>query len=510
METATQKKPAARFTADEIASARAEARRELARKFLTDFCCFIDPAAAQDYGSAHMRVMAAKLEQVASGKCQRLFITAPPRHWKSSLVMEKFALHFLANYPEKSVGMFSHGTSLPIRFSRNVRNNIDSNPRFHELYPDVRIKQDSSNVTDWAIDGTYRSSCRAFGVGSSPTGEGFDLILIDDPVADDKEAYNLAALEGIYDWYRETLRDRLNPGGAIVLVMSRWHEMDLAGRLLKESAAGSGERWEVLKLSALAEPGDIMGRKEGEALWPEKWPLKALMDLKAAAGSRAFAARFQGSPRASEGNVLNSMLLKMIDASEVPPLVKVVRHWDLAFSENRGADFVTGVKMGLAEDGRRVILHVKRIHGRWTMSKPVIVAVSHQDDLRCVVSIEGNGTQLGYYQEMHDDVRMADRVVALYQPDGSKEMRASMWGTRLTDGIILCVRGEWNQELFDEMDMFPAAEHDDVVDGVSGAWAQLAASTGSMRPGDFHTGGRPAGEDPELEFTRLEFDERNL
>lgn len=478
---ATKQRKQYKPTKAELERLQYEARAEQARRGLTDFCAWVDPK-AKEYQVAHLRKIAEKLEQVKIGKIKRLFITAPPRHWKSSLTAEKFPLWCLAEDPLMSIGCFSHGSTLPTRFSKNVRNNIANNPLFQELYPNVKLKDDSANMSDWALRGTYRSSFRAFGVGSSPTGEGFDLIIIDDPVADAREAYNLTRLEATWLWYQETIRDRLNPGGAIVLVMSRWHELDLAGRLLKESAAGSGGEWEILHLPAIADTdNDEIGRTQGEALWPEQWPLEELLKTKLEVGGRAFAARFQGSPRAMEGNTLDSQKLVMIDAEHAPKhFVKLVRRWDLAFSENKGADYVSGAKLGMAADGKRYILHIKRIHGRWTASVPVIRKTSEEDGPECVVGIEANGTQLGYYQEMHDDPKMANRIVVADKPEGKKEMRASMWGSRLEDGIIFCVRGEWNQEFFDQMDFFPNAEHDDDIDAVSGAWKLLGESTGAM------------------------------
>ena len=138
---------------------------------------------------------------------------------------------------------------------------------------------------------------------------------------------------------------------------------------------------------------------------------------------------------------------------------------------------MSGAKVGLTADNRRVILHLKRIKGRWTESRPIIIEMALRDgvDVECIV--EANGTQLGYYQDIHDDERMARRLVSPGIPRGSKEMRAALWGSRLEDGLIYCVRGEWNQSLFDEMDFFPNGENDDQVDGVSGANLALVGET---------------------------------
>ncbi len=479
-----------------IEAAAAEAEKELSRTDLIAFSQHVDPAAAGEYAAQHLRLIADKLEQLERGDFDRLFVTCPPRHWKSSLCSEKFPLKYLGNNPGHSVIVASHAESLALKFSKTVRNNILVNERFHDLFPEVQVAEGSSSVHDWMLAGAYRSSVRAIGVGGSPVGQGANLIVVDDPVSNFLQISSPTQRQAILDWYLNDLRDRLEPGGKILLIMSRWHEGDLAGQLLKMSKSGDGEPWETLHLPALAEPipatkdspavPDPLGRAKGEPLWPSRWSAETLAKIKLGQGSRAFAAKFQGTPRPDDGNILDSRKLIMIDADEAPKrFVKVIRHWDLAFSDAQGADYVDGCKMGITGDGKRFILHHKRVHGRWTKSKPIIREIAMEDGHAVEVSIEANGTQLGYYQEIAADPKMANRAVLKYEPEGNKEMRASMWGSRLDDndleskeGVIYCVRGEWNAEFFDEMDYFPNGEHDDMVDAVSGAWAQLGDQTG--------------------------------
>jgi predicted phage terminase large subunit-like protein len=232
-----------------------------------------------------------------------------------------------------------------------------------------------------------------------------------------------------------------------------------------------------------------LGRTEGAALWPQRWPLNELQIIRHGVGARAFAARFQGDPRADEGNILDSRKLPLIEACDVPPLMKIVRRWDLAFSERQGADYLAGAKIGITFDGKVFILHVDRVNGRWTKGKAQIVRTAKADGVGVTVAIESNGTQLGYYQDIKDHPEMLGHVVLSDCPVGTKEMRASVWGTRLEDGIIKCVRGPWNGMLIDEMDSFgPGCEHDDVVDAVSGAYAlcvsgvRNAVTMGYSRP----------------------------
>jgi len=678
-----------------------------------------------------MRVMADALEDVEQGKCPRLHITAPPRHWKSSLTSEKFTAYYLGRNPAHTVALISHSQSKALEFSRNVRGMVMFNPQFQQLFPGVTVNPAVTAAKEWALLGAYRSSMVSLSTGTSPTGRGFNLIVIDDPVADLQSAYSKNERDRVWNWYREVLRDRLEPGGAIVLIMcmtgdtpvlmadgterklsdvrpgdavatydngkmstgsvlnwknqgpdnvfairmesgiivkanekhrflvyrdgrtqwvalqhlrvgesmlrvsgesgvessaplrdaesqrsvggavapittkpcgqvdiglhqttpktegkqgldivtessltssmhwlkrkvasvlfaskcrmtktlaligrtscawittmlrgrfvdcsvttamslsgtckprlglgrqqptcrlipdriieivsagvedvydievertenfiangvvshnSRWHQDDLAGRLIKQSQTGEGEPWRVVHLKAID--------AEGKALWEERWPLAELERTRQAQGARAFAARFQGEPRLEEGNLLDSTKLKMVQADQVPTLVRVVRHWDLAFSDRDGADYAAGCKMGVTESGRRYILNIRRVHGRWTTIKPIIHQTAIADGVGVTVAIEANGTQLGYAQDMREQIK--GRHVLEQYPEGNKEMRAAIWGSRLEDGIIYCVIGEWNQELFDEMAYFPNGEHDDMVDSISGAWAVLA------------------------------------
>jgi predicted phage terminase large subunit-like protein len=157
-------------------------------------------------------------------------------------------------------------------------------------------------------------------------------------------------------------------------------------------------------------------------------------------------------------------------------MVRVCRRWDLAFSERDGADFVAGAKMGMGEDGRIYILHIKRLRGRWTQTKAQIVQTSQDDGQDVVVLIEANGTQLGYFQDVKSDPLMRSRLVLPDKPEGNKEMRASVWGSRLQDGVIRILRGEWSAAFVDEMDAFPNGEHDDQVDAVSGGYAYLISN----------------------------------
>lgn len=426
-------------------------------------------------------------------------VFAPPQHGKSQIVSKHFPAFWFGKRPDDPIILTSYAAGLAHTHSRDARNLVESS-EYANLFGaqstadlPVEIDGDSRAVDHWRL-ANHRGRMIAAGVGGGITGHGARLGIIDDPVENDKLARSKVYRDTQWNWYQATFRTRIWENGAIVLVMTRWHEDDLAGRLIKEMLNG-GEQWHILRVPAVAESqaerdfynksigqpigqSDPLNRSEGEPLSPRRFSATTLAATKSAVGNRAWTSQYGGKPRPDEGRLLDSSKLIRVDPDQLPKFVRVVRRWDLAFSDSQGADYVAGAKMGLTADGKRYILHIKRIHGRWPQSKPIILQVSEDDGVGVEVLIEANGTQLGYFDDVKSDPKMAGRVVLPDKPDGNKEMRASVWGSRLEDGIYFCVRGEWNQDFFDEMDAFPNGENDDQIDAVSGANNRLTNDSG--------------------------------
>jgi predicted phage terminase large subunit-like protein len=460
-------------------AARAAAELDFAAGDLHRFCCYIDPTKAAEYSAYHLRRLAARLEAIERGEINRLFVTMPPRHWKSSLASEKFPAWFLGRHPDQSIILAANAQNLSLGFSRNIRDTITQSERYRAVFPGVTVRPDAQSVSDWMLTQGHRSSCRAVGVGGTVSGRGGNLLLVDDPMAD-QQAFSRLHRDAVWIWYQNALRERLEPGGAIVLIASRWHEDDLAGRILKASKSGEGEPWEILHMPAIATEHASLPPDQWPpeaALWPARWPVSELAKIKKGVGGRSWSAKYQGSPKQTEGNIIESSRLIMIEPDAVPALTSIVRRWDLAFSDEKGADYVAGVKLGRDAANNCYILHVKQIHGRWPQSKPEIIRIAQQDGPAVTCAIEANGTQLGYYQDMKDDAQMRNIRVIPDKPEGSKEMRAEVWGSRLEDGIIFCVLApSWNGAMCDQFDDFPNSDHDDIVDAMSGAWGILMKS----------------------------------
>ena len=458
-------------------------KRRRARTSLINFTTATKP----DYEvNWHHQTLCAVLDEFVARRIPRLIVEMPPRHGKSELVSRRLPAYLLGRNPDAKIIACSYSADLSSLLNRDVQRIIEDRT-YGALFPDTQLW--SSNVRAVA-DGSYlrnsdifeivnhRGYYRSAGVGGGITGMGFDFGIIDDPIKNRADADSRTIRESIWEWYTSTFRTRAEKGACILLTMTRWHEDDLAGRLIKAMRDDEqADQWTIIRLPAISEAtpaSQYEQRQEGEPLWPGKYPLPVLNQIRSAIGARAWAALYQQSPRIEGEKIVNPALLRMINADEVPPLRATVRRWDLAFSEKQGADYAAGALVGVDARGNRYILNVKRVRGRWTQTKPAIVELALLDGVSTATLIESNGTQLGYYHDVKEDARLSGRVVEPDKPEGTKEMRAAVWGTRLEDGIIYCVRGEWTQALLDEMDTFPNGEHDDQIDAISGAMKYLA------------------------------------
>lgn len=469
---------------------RQHSRQVVAYDSLTPFCQFVDAGQAEFYGALHLRLIAEALERVERGECKRLMIFLPPGHWKSSLTTGKFPAWAIGRDPTRQILSICNDDELALDSSRSNRDLIQHSEEYAHVFPGVRLADGQKSLKQWGVQGAYRYTFRAIGMQGGVTGRRGGIILIDDPVKNQQQVGTKAQRDKLHTTYQRDIYSRLAPDGAIVLIMTRWHEDDLAGRLLAEMQAG-GEQWDIICLPAVAEPGagvpglaatpgvsvpeaDALGRREGEALWPAKYDLAALRQKQQAIGARGWAALYQQRPRVQEGGLLQSGLVRRIALADVPPLTKRFRMWDLAFSDTDKSDFCSGAWGGIDKQGRFYVLHIKRRRGLWPESKPLIIQAAQDDGVQTTCAIEANGTQRGYYDDIKADPRMRGRRVVMYHPKASKEARAALWGSRLVDGIVFVAEGEWNAELFDEMDSFPNAPHDDMVDSVSGLWELCA------------------------------------
>ena len=304
-------------------------RAAKSRRSLLSFTEYTNPAYR---GANHHRLIADKLEAVERGEIDRLMIFMPPRHGKSELASKRFPAWCLGRQPKRQIIAASYNSDLANDFGRNVRN-IVAEPEFGQVFPNVGLAPDSqaANRMNTNHGGTYVAA----GVGTAVTGRGADIALIDDPFKDREEADSERRRDVVWDWYRSTLFTRLMPGGAVVLIQTRWHEDDLAGRLLE----AEGDQWEVLDLPAI--------NKAGEALWPEWYDLKALNRIKDTIGQREWSALYQQQPQPDDGTYFQRAWFKEWDKL---PTVHYYGTSDYAVTDG-GGDYTVHRIWGIGPDG---------------------------------------------------------------------------------------------------------------------------------------------------------------
>jgi predicted phage terminase large subunit-like protein len=450
----------------------------------------------------HLVHIRKQLERVTRGELRHLIISCPPRHGKSEQGSVRYPAWRLAREPSTRVIVAAYSASLACRFSRKIRRLAPGN---FELSPDRKA------VDDWET--TAGGGVRAVGVGGGVTGRGADLILIDDPVKSRAEAESQAYRRRIWDWFRDDLYTRQEPGCAIVLTQTRWHELDLAGQILQSEF---GADWEVINLPALAEPDDPLGRAEGEALWPERFDRAALLRRRALLG-RSFCALYQGKPAPAEGNQFKRPWFRYwsrgVRPTESPEVYRlhgqseqVVRAKDcrrfgtvdLAVSTSTSADYTVIAAWALTPQGDLLLLDLVR--DRFEVPEILRQAgvVQRRYDLD-YLTVESNGMQLGIVQTMRRPPHSL--TVRGIVNDRDKISRATAAIVRLEAGMIYFPeRAPWLADYETELLGFPTAAHDDQVDVTS--LAAIEASRHIPAPESAPEREREEEDDDEVERLR--------
>lgn len=436
-----------------------------------------------DAEPAH-RLIAERLRSVVAGEIDRLMIFAPPQHGKSELASVRLPAFWLGHHPDLPVAIASYAATLAQSKSRQVRDTLESQ-EYAGLFPGVTTRRDSRAVDYWRLAAPHRGGVWAGGVGGPITGHGFGLGIIDDPFENWAQAQSQTMRDRVWEWWRGTFRTRIWEGGRVVLIMTRWHEDDLAGRLLQTQ----GQRWSVLRLPAVAETpqeraqangilnipladADPLNREPGQPLCPRRFSLDALTEIREDVGEMVWFAEYQGTPRAPEGVLFKREWFRIIDAA--PAGVRWCRFWDLATSAKETGDFTAGPKVGVDDSGNLYIADM--VHGRWEWpdARRIITQTAQMDGPGVMVGVEQVAFQLAAIQELWRDPALIGHVIHASRPDKDKIARAQPWVARAERGRVYLVRGAWNGAFLNEATSFPVGAHDDQVDAVSGALSLLA------------------------------------
>lgn len=410
--------------------------------------------------ATHLYKIAGALSAVESGRVKRIIITIPPRHGKSELVAVRFPAWYLGRNPDNRVILASYAADLAQRFSRQGRAVIQSE-LYSRLFPGVTLAQDSRSVESWDIAGR-RGGLKAVGVGGPLTGHGANLLLIDDPVKNREEASSEVYREAVWNWYTSTAYTRLEDSAAVVVVMTRWHEDDLVGRLIEAQSDPQADQWTILHMPAVSDTG--------EALWPEKYDSEALSSIKAVIGEYDWGSLYQGRPTPREGAFFKVGLIEIVDA--VPAEAKKCRGWDKAATAG-GGDYTAGTKLSKHEG---VFYIEDLVRGQWDTAErdKTIRQTAEMDSIECMVWGEQEPSSGGKDAARSFLSLLAGFNVQVQAATTNKEARADAFSAQVNAGNVKMLRADWNRELLEEFRQFPLGKHDDIVDGASGAFNRLA------------------------------------
>lgn len=422
----------------------------------------------------HLQLLNRRLLDVAAGRVNRLMVMMPPRHGKSELSSHYFPAWFAGRFPDKRVILTSYEADFAASWGRKARDTLEE---YGPQVFGVNVDPTSSAANRWNILGR-RGGMTTAGVGGPITGRGADLFIIDDPVKNAEEAHSPTIRERHWQWYQAVARTRIEPGGAIVLIMTRWHEDDLAGRLLRQMEDDpEADQWEVLRLPAIAEEADPLGREPGQALWPDRYNEQDLAAIRASVGEYTWEALYQQRPAPPGGSVFKREWFRQI-VDQAPEGLRWVRFWDLATSTAKTADWTVGALVGTDREGRIYIADIVRRRSEWPDTRKLIVATAQQDGRTVRVGVEKVAFQLAAWQDLMREPELLGHAVEAVPVDKDKELRARPWAARAEAGKVILVRGPWLGKFLAEVETFPHGEHDDQVDAVSGAVQMLALDIG--------------------------------
>lgn len=453
--------------------------QERARTHFIDFVRYVWPDAIL---GAHHEKMANAFDRIANGTLKRLIINMPPRHTKSEFASYLLPAYLMGRDPRTKAIEATHNSELAVRFGRKVRDLMDQ-PNYKELFPEVSLKQDSKAAGRW--DTNRGGEYFAVGVGGAMTGRGADVLIIDDPHSE-QDAQSDLALENAWEWYQGGPRTRLQPGGAIVVVMTRWGTKDMTARLLKAQKMRNADQWEVIELPAIL--------PSGKPLWPEFWKIEELEAVKASLSVQKWNAMYQQQPTNDEGAILKREWWRVWPHEEPPIVNYIIQTMDTAYSKKDTADFSVIATWGVFypdEDSGAHIILLDVLRRRMDFPELKRVAKDQYDHWQPDnVLIEAKATGITLQQEL----RRMNVPVTMYSPGGrragqDKVSRANSVAPILEAGIVWAPDTDWAEELVEECAAFPNGDNDDLVDVTTMALMRF-------RQGNFVSLHTDAGEEP--------------
>ena len=446
-----------------------EAKTQLTKRQNT-FLDFVNHVYPGYKVGAHHEKLAKIFEEIAQGKKKRVIVNIAPRHGKSELISYLAPAWFLGKYPHKKIIMASHTADLAVNFGRRVRNLVGSDP-YKDIFPGVELQADSKSASRWGTN--YNGEYFAIGVGGALAGRGADLFIIDDPHSEqDAKLGKPEVFLPAWEWFQSGPIQRLMPGGAIIVVMTRWSKLDLTGQIINQMVKNDDvDDWEVVEFPAIIED------KNGDeaSLWPEFWPLEELQSKKAALDIRYWNAQYLQNPTSEEGALIKRDWWQIWEEENPPPCEFIIMTLDAAQEKNNRADYNALTTWGVFfnEDVNNyniILLNAVKERLEFPELKELCLEEYREwEPDSFIVEKKSNGAAL--YQEFR---RMGIPVGEFTPGKGQDKIsRVNAVSDLFRSGIVWAPDKRWAKEVIEECNDFPSGANDDLVDSTTLALARF-------------------------------------
>ena len=449
------------------------AEKKIQGKAKNDFMSFVKCVWPDFIEGAHHRVIAQKFNDLANKKINRLIVNMPPRHTKSEFASFLLPAWMVGRNPKLKIIQATHTGELAVRFGRKAKTLIDSE-EYAKIF-ETRLREDSQAAGRWetAQGGEYFAA----GVGGAITGRGADLLIIDDPHSE-QDAMSLNAFDNAYEWYTSGPRQRLQPGGQIVLVMTRWSKKDLTGILLKNQKEVKGDQWEVVEFPAII---------DHEPVWPEYWKLDELEKVKVTLPVAKWNAQWMQKPTSEEGAIIKREWWQIWDKDELPYVDYVIQSYDTAFLKKETADFSAITTWGVFypdSDSKPNLILMDSIKERYEFPELRRVALDQYNYWKpdmVIVEQKASGTPLTH------ELRQMDIPVMTFTPSrgNDKHVRVNTCAPLFEAGLIWAPDMKFAEEVVEECAAFPHGDHDDLVDSMTMAVMRFRQGGFITHPEDY-------------------------
>ena len=428
-------------------------------KTQNDFLTFVKAVWPDFVEGKHHRIYAEKLNRIANGELKRLIVNMPPRHTKSEFASHLFPAFFMGRHPKAKLIQTTHTGELAIRFGRKAKNMIEST-EYERVFPKVTLAADSKAAGRW--ESNHGGEYFAAGVGGAITGRGADLLIIDDPHSE-QDALSPTVLDGHYEWYTSGPRQRLQPGGAIVLVMTRWSVKDLTGKLLEAQAKDEEtDQWEIVEFPAVI---------NDKPMWGNFWSMQGLMGVKASIPLTKWQAQWMQQPTSEEGAIIKREWWKTWEKEDIPKLQYIIQSYDTAFSSKETADYSAITTWGVFEPdegGKPNLILLDAKKGRWNFPELKEIAqkeYKYWEPEAILIEAKASGLPLTH------ELQKAGIPVINYTPSrgNDKHSRVNSVAPLFESGAIWAPTKKFAEEVIEECAAFPFGDHDDYVDSTTQA-----------------------------------------